>query len=252
MIIDRIFYTLARRWLLFINLAVGIYVGLPILAPVLMNAGMTGPASLIYRAYSPMCHQLASRSFFLFGEQPAYPRAIAGSSLTPIEAYMPGIPEFAEASADPTQWSTFLLPARAFRGNEQMGYKMALCQRDIGIYLSILVGGLIYGIVRRRGPVKPLPFWLFLIIGLGPIALDGFSQLFSQMFVGLGLESLTNLFPLRESTPLLRSLTGMIMGLSVVWLIYPRLDEQFTMTANDIGRRLAAREAAADAALPVD
>jgi len=250
--IDRIFYTLARRWLLFINLAVGIYVGLPILAPVLMNAGMTGPASLIYRAYSPMCHQLASRSFFLFGEQPAYPRAIAGSSLTPIEAYMPGIPEFAEASADPTQWSTFLLPARAFRGNEQMGYKMALCQRDIGIYLSILVGGLIYGIVRRRGPVKPLPFWLFLIIGLGPIALDGFSQLFSQMFVGLGLESLTNLFPLRESTPLLRSLTGMIMGLSVVWLIYPRLDEQFTMTANDIGRRLAAREAAADAALPVD
>ncbi len=27
MIIDRIFYTLARRWLLFINLAVGIYVG---------------------------------------------------------------------------------------------------------------------------------------------------------------------------------------------------------------------------------
>jgi len=252
MIIDRIFYTLARRWLLFINLAVGIYVGLPILAPVLMNAGMTGPASLIYRAYSPMCHQLASRSFFLFGEQPAYPRAIAGSSLTPIEAYMPGIPEFAEASADPTQWSTFLLPARAFRGNEQMGYKMALCQRDIGIYLSILVGGLIYGIVRRRGPVKPLPFWLFLIIGLGPIALDGFSQLFSQMFVGLGLESLTNLFPLRESSPLLRSLTGMIMGLSVVWLIYPRLDEQFTMTANDIGRRLAAREAAADAALPVD
>ncbi len=252
MIIDRIFYTLARRWLLFINLAVGIYVGLPILAPVLMNAGITGPANLLYRAYSPMCHQLASRSFFLFGEQPAYPRAIAGSSLTPIEAFMPGIPEFAEASADPAQWSTFLLPARAFRGNEQMGYKMALCQRDIGIYLSILVGGLIYGVVRRRGPVKPLPFWLFLIIGLGPIALDGFSQLFSQMFVGLGLESLTNLFPLRESSPLLRSLTGVIMGLSVVWLIYPRLDDQFTMTANDIGRRLAAREAAADAALPVD
>ena len=48
MIIDRIFYTLARRWLLFINLAVGIYVGLPILAPVLMNAGMTGPASFSF------------------------------------------------------------------------------------------------------------------------------------------------------------------------------------------------------------
>ncbi len=252
MIIDRIFYTLARRWLLFMNLAVGIYVGLPILAPVLMHVGMTGPANLIYRAYSPMCHQLASRSFFLFGDQPAYPRAITGSSLTPIEAYMPGIPEFANASPDPAQWSTFLLPARAFRGNEQMGYKMAICQRDIGIYLSILIGGLIYGVLRRRGPVWPLPFWLFLIIGLGPIALDGFSQLFSQMFVGLGIDSLMRLFPLRESSPLLRSLTGAIMGLSIVWLVYPRLDDQFTMTANDIRRRLEAREAAVEEVIPAD
>ena len=252
MIIDRIFYTLARRWLLFMNLAVGIYVGLPILAPVLMHVGMTGPANLIYRAYSPMCHQLASRSFFLFGDQPAYPRAITGSSLTPIEAYMPGIPEFANASPDPAQWSTFLMPARAFRGNEQMGYKMAICQRDIGIYLSILIGGLIYGVLRRRRPIWPLPFWLFLIIGLGPIALDGFSQLFSQMFVGLGIDSLMRLFPLRESSPLLRSLTGAIMGFSVVWLVYPRLDDQFTMTANDIRRRLDARKAAVEEVIPAD
>lgn len=252
MIIDRIFYTLARRWLLFFNLALAIYVGLPMLAPVLMNAGLTGAANVIYRVYSPMCHQLASRSFFLFGEQPAYPREIAGSDLTPIEAYMPGIPEFAGASTDPEQWSTFLIPARAFRGNEQMGYKMALCQRDIGIYLFMLIGGLVYGVLRRRGPVRPMPFWLFLIIGLGPIALDGFSQLFSQMFVGLGIDSLARLIPLRESSPLLRSLTGAIMGLSVVWLIFPRLDDQFTATANDIERRLAAREAAADEALSTD
>ena len=204
---------------------------------------MTGPAAFIYRAYSPMCHQMASRSFFLFGEQPAYPRAIAGSDLTPIEEYMAGIPEFANASADPAQWSTFILSARAFRGNEQMGYKMALCQRDISIYLSILIGGLIYGVVRRRGPVKPLPFWLFVIIGLGPIALDGFSQLFSQLFIGLGADALAQLVPLRESSPLLRSLTGAIMGFSLVWLLYPRLDDQFTATANDIGRRLEQRRA---------
>jgi uncharacterized membrane protein len=240
--IDRIFYTLARRWLLFLNLAVAVYVGLPILAPVLMNAGLTGPASLIYRAYSPMCHQLASRSFFLFGEQPAYPRAIAGSDLRPIEAYMAGIPEFAGASADPEQWSTFILPARVFRGNPQMGYKMALCQRDISIYLSILIGGLIYAVVRRRGPVRPMPFWLFVIIGLGPIALDGFSQLFSQLFIGMGLTSLAQLVPLRESTPLLRSLTGAFMGFSLVWLLYPRLDDQFTQTANDMARRMEQKE----------
>ena len=239
--IDRIFYTLAHRWLLFLNLLVAFYVGLPMLAPVLMNAGMTGPANIIYRAYSPMCHQLASRSFFLFGDQPAYPRAITGSNLTPIEAYMPSIPEFAEASPDPAQWGTFLMPARAFRGNEQMGYKMALCQRDISLYLSILIGGLVYGLLRRRGHIRPMPFWLFLLIGIGPIALDGFSQLFSQFFVGTQLDTLARLFPLRESSPLLRSLTGAVFGLSIVWLVYPRLDVQFSITADDIGRRLAGR-----------
>lgn len=245
---DRILYTLARRWLLFLNLAVALYVGLPMLAPVLMQVGLTGPASALYRVYSPMCHQLASRSFFLFGEQIAYPREIAGSSLRPIEGYMAGIPEFAEASPDPAQWSTFLWPARRFVGNEQMGYKMALCQRDISIYLSMLIGGLIYGVVRRRGPVRPMPFWLFLLIGIGPIALDGFSQLFSQFFVGAQLEALARLFPLRESSPLLRSLTGAIFGLSIVWLVYPRLDEQFRATADDIQRRLAARAESASAA----
>ena len=43
--IDRIFHTLARRWLLFLNLGVALYVGLPMLAPVLMHAGATGPAA---------------------------------------------------------------------------------------------------------------------------------------------------------------------------------------------------------------
>lgn len=245
---DRILYTLARRWLLFLNLAIAVYVGLPMLAPVLMQAGLTGPATFLYRVYSPMCHQLASRSFFLFGEQPAYPRAIAGSSLRPIEEFMPGIPEFVEASTDPAEWSTFLWPARRFVGNEQMGYKMALCQRDISIYVAMLAGGLLYGLLRRRGPLRPMPFWLFLLIGIGPIALDGFSQLFSQFFVGGQFEALARLFPLRESSPLLRSLTGAIFGLSIVWLVYPRLDEQFTMTADDIGRRLAARADAASTA----
>jgi len=245
--IDRIFHTLARRWLLFLNLGVALYVGLPMLAPVLMHAGATGPATLLYRVYSPMCHQLASRSFFLFGEQVAYPRAIAGSRLTPIETFMPGLPEFADASTDPARWATFLWPARRFVGNEQMGYKMALCQRDISIYSSMLIGGLVYGLLRRRGPVRPMRFWLFLLIGVAPIAFDGFSQLFSQFFVGSQLEVLARLFPLRESSPLLRTLTGAIFGLSVVWLVYPRLEEQFHMTADDIERRLAAKTESAGA-----
>lgn len=245
MIFDRILYTLARRWLLFANLLVALYVGLPLLAPVLMQAGLTTPARGIYTIYSPFCHQLASRSFFLFGEQIAYPRELTGSQLTPIEAYMPSLPEFQDASPDPSRWDTFLLPARQFVGNMEMGYKMALCQRDMGIYLAVLGSGLLYGLLRRRVNIRPMPFWLFLLIGLLPIALDGFSQLFSQFFVGLNLEFLTRLLPLRESTPLLRTVTGALFGFSLAWLVYPRLDEQMMAIADDQARKLA--EAGADA-----
>ena len=237
--IDKLIYNFSRHWLAVFNIAIAIYVGLPMLAPVLMNAGLTRPANVIYTVYSPMCHQMASRSFFLFGDQVAYPRAIAGTDLTPIEAYMPNLPEFEGASTDPAQWMTFLLAARRFVGNEQMGYKMALCERDIGIYLFILVGGLIYGLLRKRYKIKPLPLWAFLIVGMGPIALDGFSQLFSQYGTASpALNFFNTIFPLRESTPLLRSLTGAIFGLSLVWMAYPHVDAAMQTTAQDLEAKL--------------
>ena len=51
-----------------------------------VNAGGTkfrsvnwnGAANVVYKMYSPLCHQWAFRSFFLFGEQAYYPHAAAG------------------------------------------------------------------------------------------------------------------------------------------------------------------------------
>lgn len=234
--INRLVYWMSRHWLAIFNTVVAIYVFLPVLAPVLMNAGVTAPARAIYTLYSPLCHQMASRSFFLFGDQVAYPRAIAGTSLTPIEAYMPTVPEFDGASEDPENWPAFLLAARRFLGNEQMGYKMALCERDMGIYISVLVSGLLYGLLRRRMAIRPLPVWAFLIIGLGPIALDGFSQLFSQYLVVLAPQA--GILPLRESTPLLRTLTGALFGFALVWMTYPHIDASMQKTEDDQRRKL--------------
>ena len=75
---DGITYWIAKHYLAMFNLFVFIYVGLPFLAPVLMRSGAEAPANAIYKAYSAVCHQLAFRSFFLFGEQPVYPRQAAG------------------------------------------------------------------------------------------------------------------------------------------------------------------------------
>ena len=45
----------------------------------------------------------------------------------------------------------------------------------------VLLFGLLYGLLRRRVNIPPMPVWAFLLFGMGPIALDGFSQLFSQL-----------------------------------------------------------------------
>jgi uncharacterized membrane protein len=70
--IDKLIYRLAKHWVLFIGFFLGLYTGLPFLAPVLMAKGYTGPSNLIYSAYRFACHQLPSRSYFIFGHQVAF------------------------------------------------------------------------------------------------------------------------------------------------------------------------------------
>ena len=241
--IDRGVYWLSRHWLAVFNTLIFIYVALPILAPVLLNAGFESPARAIYRVYSPLCHQMTQRSFFLFGEQYSYPREIAGTELTPIEAYMGDIPEF--ENVQPGNWPAFFTAARSFLGNENLGYKIALCQRDIGIYLFVLVGGLIYGMLRNRINIHPLPIVLFIVVGLTPIAIDGFSQLFSYWSTPVdgsepsGLAAaVQNIIPLRESTPMMRSFTGAWFGLALVWLAYPHVNESMKGTEKQLGEKL--------------
>lgn len=112
-----------------------------------------------------------------------------------------------------------------------MGYKMTLCGRDITIYLAMFIGGLIYSIpvVRRR--LRPVPIWLYLILGIGPIAIDGFSQL-------LGYPPFS-LWPPRETTPYFRGLTGALFGLINVWLGFPYLELSMRDTREQLEAKLA-------------
>ncbi len=209
---NRFFLWFTRHYLLVFNLLLGVFVGLPFLAPVLMNAGLSRPASWIYRAYSVTCHQLAFRSWFLFGEQPAYPRRAAG-----VDAWKPYEQVINPDGED-------LWAARGFVGNPQVGYKVAFCERDVAIYAAMLLFGLLYAASGRRIP--PLPWYLWLLIGIGPIGLDGFSQLISQ----IPLDAIQRVLPYRESTPLLRTLTGGLFGLMTAWFLYPMLEQAMSET----------------------
>jgi uncharacterized membrane protein len=107
------------------------------LAPVLMKAGFTVPASWIYRVYGMMCHQLSFRSFFLFGEQFVYPRStVEFSGLSYGQA---------TGLAEDDLWG-----ARSFVGDAQVGYKVALCERDVAIYLGFIIFGLLFAVILRN------------------------------------------------------------------------------------------------------
>ncbi|MFC1959078.1 DUF2085 domain-containing protein [Chloroflexota bacterium] len=222
---------LTKVWPLFVAGFFALYTLLPFVAPTLMHLGIIGPARVIYTVYSPMCHQFAFRSWFLFGEQPAYPRAAAGvEALEPFESYAPQDMLFSEVG-DLQPWTQDLqLLSRSFVGNEQMGYKVALCERDIAIYGALTLFALFFsiGYVRRR--LGPAPILLFILLGLGPIGLDGFSQLLSNPPF--------NFWPSRESTPLLRTVTGALFGLMCGWLAFPYLEEGMQESRQEILRKL--------------
>lgn len=60
------------HWLLLLNVALTLYVGGTIAAPLLMAAGSGVIGAALFRLYSLVCHQYPWRSFFLFGQQIAF------------------------------------------------------------------------------------------------------------------------------------------------------------------------------------
>lgn len=216
---DKISIWLSKHYLALVNILLLVYVGLPFLAPVLLKTDHPVAANVIYRAYSAMCHQLAFRSWFLFGEQAYYPRELAG--LNGVITY--------ETLADTKDLD--LLLARSFNGNEIVGYKVALCERDVAIYLSMAIFGIVFGLFGRK--IKSIPWFFWIIFGLGPIGLDGFSQLLNF------IPFLANLLPARESTPLLRTITGGLFGWMTAWYLFPMLEDTARETRQIMRRKLA-------------
>lgn len=228
--VRRLLLALAWNWLRIALTLLALYISLPWIAPVMAKAGWHGPADIIYTLYSPFCHQFAFRSVFLFGEQPFYPRGAADSAYQPFEHYAAQSEDF---QAQYRHWSAVYagnvasppgdveglnqfsvaqqIAARHFVGDETFGYKTGLCARDLAIYSMIFVGGLIYR--RYRWRIRPLPFWIFVIAGLGPVGIDGLSQLLSYPPF--------EFWPVRETAPIFRIVTGGVFGLMSAWLGFP-------------------------------
>ena len=221
---DRFSYWIARHYLAIFNLFLVLYVGIPFLAPVFKKVGWNGPAEVVYKIYSPLCHQWAFRSFFLFGEQAYYPHAAAN---------VPGALTFEQVSGITDLNDPSRLGARAFQGSPTLGYKVAFCERDVAIWGAMALFGLVFAITRRRIPKIHWIVWI--LVGLVPIGLDGFSQLFSQ----IPSTFIQSFLPYRESTPFLRTLTGFIFGFMTAWFMFPLIEETMVDTRRMLSKKFA-------------
>jgi uncharacterized membrane protein len=83
-----------------------------------------------------------------------------------------------------------------------LGHQLGLCVRNLFIYGSMFLGGLIFVISKKGFP--GIPWWVWVLMAL-PMALDGVTQMFGW----------------RESTWELRMITGALFGLGTVWFTLP-------------------------------
>jgi uncharacterized membrane protein len=227
---ERLMYFISRRWVMILGIALGVYTGLPFLAPVFMKLGWETPARAIYFIYSFLCHQLPQRSYFLFGSKFTY-------SLGEIQSVWRNTNE--------------IMILRQFVGNPELGWKVAWSDRMVSMFTSLWVFCVVWGLLRRW--LKPLSLW-GLILFLLPLALDGTSHLISDL-AGIGqgfrdsnawLAALTG-YTLPPSfyagdawgsfNSSMRLLTGVLFGLGLGWFGLPYFDSIFSYEA----RLLAAR-----------
>lgn len=221
---DRFSFWLSKHYLAVFTILLVLYVGMPFLAPVFKKVGWNGPAQVIYKIYSPLCHQWAFRSFFLFGEQPYYPHAAAKVS---------GVLTFEQVSGITDQNDPSRIQARLFEGNPILGYKVAFCERDVAIWGSMALFALIYGATGRRLPKMHWIVWV--LVGVVPMGLDGFTQLFSQ----IPSVFIQSILPYYESTPFLRTLTGFLFGFTTAWFMFPLIEETMVDTRKLLSKKFA-------------
>lgn len=230
-------YFFVRHWLILFVVLLGVYNLLPFAAPVAMRLGWTPVGNAIYDLYATQCHQMAQRSFFLFGAQPMY-------NLDELPLTLTGKP------------ALDMLTLRAFRGNEDLGWKVAWSDRMVYMYGSLWLVSLFYwaGSRHRASQWKPLRVWVFVLL-LVPMAVDGITHLVSDAsglsagfrYDNAWLAALTNYsFPdsfyrgdaLGSFNSLMRFITGALFAVATGGLFLPFIDRDMKRSESALAAKL--------------
>ena len=158
------------------------------ITPYLASKGDPSAASL-YTVFSITCHQLTSRSLCLY-KYDSDGHYELGDCL-PMSTFSPS-------------------KANEVYYPDKTAYKMPVCARDVAIYLAMLAGMLLLPFLWEIEAEEWPNRWILLVAAI-PIAIDGTTQL-----VGL-----------RESTNLLRLVTGAIIGIVLPFYLLPIINSVY-------------------------
>src|SRR3954452_7452640 len=91
------------------------------------------------------------------------------------------------------------------------GHQLGLCERNFSIYTSMFLTSLAFVLSKKRLP--GIPWWVGILLML-PIAWDGITQMFGW----------------RESTWILRIITGTLSGVGNIWFALPLMQKSLLET----------------------
>jgi uncharacterized membrane protein len=241
-------YWFTKHWLSLFVVIFGLYNLLPFTAPMMMRLGWYSLGSVIYDLYGTQCHQMAQRSFFLFGERLMYnlnelPLTLTGNSLNDT------------------------LALRGFRGSDTLGWKVAWSDRMVYMYGSLWAVSGIYWLLSRYQLRKPIRIWIFIVL-LMPLALDGLTHLLSDTnglaagfrYDNRWLAAVTNnSFPasfyqgdaLGSFNSMMRFITGVLFAVGTGGLLLPLLDQEMRRSQAVLKHKLTRYQARIGSALEV-
>jgi uncharacterized membrane protein len=231
------------HWVFILSIGMGVLVIVPFFAPIFMHLGWTVPAQVIYGIYSTLCHQMAQRSYFLFGSQPMYNMAEL-----PLRLTGKSLPD--------------MMILRDFIGNDNVGWKVAWSDRMVYMYGGIWIVGMVYGLVRQHRRIRSLNIVAFGVLLL-PMLVDGITHVISDSSGGLAsgfrysnqwLAELTgNRLPtwfyagdrFGSFNSWMRFISGITFAIGIVWFVYPYLNATLVESANKLRWKLANASATA-------
>ncbi len=156
----------------------------------------TEMATALHYAFSFTCHQIDQRSLCFFPDS----QNIITSCTQPQQNFIV---------------TKSMIIEHPLHG---IGYKFAVCSRDVAIYSAMLLGVFVWIFYKRKQLLDerwPHPIWL--LFAMIPIGIDGLTQL-----VGL-----------RESTNELRVITGAIVGFACAFYLVPVFNQIFNSIFNE-------------------